>query len=101
MKATTARQKAIRDAMRRLVPDAPYADASRIFEDAIRRHLRHMAPHDAVILTATGVARHEHTEYDALLAEGQDRDAARFLVADDTDDVLERWGATFRVGRNG
>ena len=101
MKATTARQKAIRDALRRLVPDAPYADASAIYEQAIRRHLRHMAPHDAVILAATAVARHDHTDYDALLAEGQDRDAARFLSADDTDDALERWGATFRVGRDG
>ena len=98
MRATTARQKAIRDAVRRLLPAIPMFHAEAVFDAAISRRFRHMAPHDAVILSATARARHEETSYDALLAEGMDRDAARFLTREDTQDALDVWGATFSVG---
>ncbi|TIR83698.1 MAG: DUF2293 domain-containing protein, partial [Mesorhizobium sp.] len=35
-----------------------------------------------------------HTDYDKLLAEGYDRDSARFFVIDETNEVLTRWRAT-------
>jgi hypothetical protein len=38
--------------------------------------------------------RHAHTDYDRLLAEGYDRAAARFFVADAINAVLTRWRAT-------
>ena len=45
--------------------------------------------------------RHVHTDYDRLLAEGYDRDAARFFVADDTDAVLTGWGCQRSVSESG
>jgi hypothetical protein len=33
------------------------------------------------------------TEYDDLLAQGYDKDSARFFVADELADVLAGWGA--------
>lgn len=48
----------------------------------------------AVWLAAVTYVRHEHTAYDALLAEGYDRDAARFFVVDEINEVLTRWRAT-------
>jgi hypothetical protein len=47
-----------------------------------------------VWLAATSHIRHRHTDYDALLAEGYDRDAARFFVIDMANDTLTAWGAT-------
>ena len=38
--------------------------------------------------------RHVHTDYDALLADGYDRDAARFFVVDRINEVLTGWRAT-------
>ena len=36
-------------------------------------------------------------DYDALLADGYERDAARFFVIDDMNAVLEHWGSARRV----
>ena len=38
--------------------------------------------------------RHEHTDYDDLLAEGYDAESARHFVLDDMNEVLTGWGAT-------
>ena len=97
MKAATPRQKAVRDAVRLLVPHAPMADVAAIFENAIGKRLRHMAPHDAVTLSAIARARHAHTDYDAMLADGQDRDVARYLTLEDARDALDDWGARFTI----
>lgn len=97
MRPSTPRQKGVRDALRTLVPHAPFADASAIYDNAIGKRLRHMAPHDAVILSAIARARHAHTDYDAMLRAGEDRDVARFLTLDDARDALEAWGAAFSI----
>jgi hypothetical protein len=41
--------------------------------------------------------RHEHTEYDTLLGEGYDREAARFFVVGEMNDTLARWGCARRI----
>ncbi|TIP94580.1 MAG: DUF2293 domain-containing protein, partial [Mesorhizobium sp.] len=45
-------------------------------------------------LATTAHIRHVHTDYEKLLAEGYDRDSARFFVMEQTNMVLTRWRAT-------
>jgi len=90
----TKRQIAIDRAFTLLAPMAPYADAERIRTEAGARHLKTLPPAVAVWLATIAHVRHQHTDYDRLLAEGYDRDSARFFVVDATNAVLTRWRAT-------
>jgi hypothetical protein len=90
----TGRQRAIAKALTVLLPLAPYADTEKIRTEAGARHLKTMPPAIAVWLAAIAHIRHEHTDYEKLLAEGYDRDSARFFVVDQTNAVLTRWRAT-------
>ena len=92
--AGTNRQRAIAKALTALIPLAPYADAHLIRADAGAPHLKTLPPTVAVWLATVAHVRHAHTEYERLLAEGYDRDAARFFVIDEINDVLTRWRAT-------
>jgi len=94
MSGVTGRQKAIGKALTALIPLAPYADTEKIREAALGRNLRTLPPSVAVWLATIAHVRHAHTEYDALLGEGYDRDAARFFVVDAINEVLTRWRAT-------
>ena len=73
---------------------APYADMEKIRADAGAVHMKTLPPTIAVWLATVAHIRHEHTDYEKLLAEGYDRDAARFFVIDDINAVLTRWRAT-------
>lgn len=90
--AGTKRQKAIRGALRALAPGIPLSDAEAVLALAERRHMKTLPPATALWLALGSHVRHSHTDYDRLLGEGYERDAARFFVADDTDDVLTGWG---------
>lgn len=90
--AGTRRQQAIRKALRALAPGIPLADAQAVIELAERRHMKDLPPSTALWLALGSHVRHAHTDYDRLLTEGYERDAARFFVADDTDAVLTGWG---------
>jgi hypothetical protein len=90
----TGRQRAIAKALTVLLPLAPYADTEKIRTEVGARHLKTMPPAIAVWLAAIAHIRHEHTDYEKLLAEGYDRDSARFFVVDQTNAVLTRWRAT-------
>lgn len=90
----TQRQRAIAKVLTALLPAAPYADTEPIREAANAPHLKSLPPSIAVWLATVAHVRHRHTEYDALLDEGYDRDAARFFVVDQVNDVLTRWRAT-------
>ena len=72
-------------------------DAEIIFASALAGHLRHLPPAIAVWLATTSRARHAHTEYDTLLAEGYEPDAARFFVIDAMNEVLTKWGCARQV----
>ncbi|NJO53676.1 MAG: DUF2293 domain-containing protein [Bacteroidales bacterium] len=92
--AGTRRQRALRRAIRDLVPHVPLADAEPIFRQALSAPaLRGLPPSIAVWLAATTYVRHCHTDYDALLAEGYDRDAARYFVVDRMNEILTHWGS--------
>lgn len=88
----TRRQQAIRKALRALAPGIPLSDAQSVVELAERRSMKELPPSTALWLALGSHVRHSHTDYDRLLSDGYDRDAARFFVADDTDAVLAGWG---------
>lgn len=92
--ASTNRRRMVNKALTLLVPFAPYSDAEAIRALANDRKLRTLPPAIAVWLATVSHVRHAHTEYDALLEEGYDRDAARHFVVDDINTVLTRWRAT-------
>jgi hypothetical protein len=90
--AGTKRQQAIRKALRALAPGIPLADAEAVLDLAERRHMKTLPPSTALWLALGSHVRHSHTDYDRLLAEGYDRDAARFFVVEEIDAVLSGWG---------
>ncbi len=92
--ATTGRQRAVARALTALLPMAPYADTEPIRSAALDRKFRDLPPAIAVWLATIAYVRHMHTDYDRLLAEGYDRDSARFFVLDAINEVLTRWRAT-------
>ena len=94
MRPQTNRQRLIRQALTILVPRAPYGEFAAIYERARAARLRDLAGEDAAFLALVSHVRHEHTDYDALLEEGYDRESARHFVLDDTNAVLTEWGAT-------
>ncbi|MEP3430412.1 MAG: DUF2293 domain-containing protein [Roseibium sp.] len=97
MAGGTKRQKDMRKALRALAPRLPMIDAEAILDIALAGHLRHLPPSIAVWQATTTHLRHEHTDYDALLNEGYDRDSARHFVADDINSMLADWGSQKRL----
>lgn len=94
MKPSTKRQQAVGKAIETLLPYAPLADTAKIRALANDRKLRGLPPSVSVWIATVAHVRHEHTDYDTLLAEGYDRDAARFFVIDAINAVLTSWRAT-------
>ncbi|TJV40760.1 MAG: DUF2293 domain-containing protein [Mesorhizobium sp.] len=94
MTAPTGRRRAIAKALTALLPLAPYADMDKIRTDAGSVHMKTLPPTIAVWLAAIAHIRHMHTDYEKLLADGYDRDSARFFVIEQTNVVLTRWRAT-------
>lgn len=93
----TRRQKEMRKALRVTAPRIPFADAEPVLAGALAPHLRHMPPSVAVWLALVAHVRHAHSDYDALLAEGYERDAARYFALPSINDTLLDWGATRQV----
>jgi hypothetical protein len=91
---STGRRKAIAKALTVLLPMAPYADIEKIRTDAGAPHLKAMPVSIAVWLATVAHIRHAHTDYEKLLAEGYDRDSARFFVVDEINAWLTKWRAT-------
>ena len=94
MTAPTGRRRAIAKALTVLLPMAPYADTEAIRTDAGAKHMKALPPAIAVWLATIAHVRHQHTDYEKLLAEGYDRDSARFFVVGQTNTVLTGWRAT-------
>lgn len=81
-------------ALRALAPHTPFADAQDVLARAAKGTLRALTPNAAVWLALTSHVRHRYTDYDRLLIEGYDRDAARYFVAEETGQQLTAWGCT-------
>ncbi|WP_428643163.1 DUF2293 domain-containing protein [Roseibium sp.] len=97
MTGGTKRQKEMRKALRVLLPRVPMADAEAILSVALSGHLRHLPPTICLWQATTSHIRHALTDYDTLLDDGYDRDAARYFVLDDMNAVLETWGCRKRL----
>ncbi|QDC00083.1 DUF2293 domain-containing protein [Mesorhizobium sp. 8] len=94
MSAPTGRRRALARALTLLLPMAPYADIEKIRADAGAVHMKTLPPSVAAWLATVAHVRHAHTDYETLLEEGYDRDAARFFVIDRINAVLTSWRAT-------
>jgi hypothetical protein len=90
----TKRQQAMTKALRSLAPQIPLADASHVLARAAKGSLKALSPNVSVWLALTSHVRHRHTDYDRLLIEGYDRDAARYFVIEQTERQLTHWGCT-------
>lgn len=90
----TFRRKAVAKALTALLPLAPYSDTEKIRTIAHSAKFRDLPASIAVWLATVAHVRHEHTEYDHLLEEGYDREAARFFVIDAINETLTSWRAT-------
>jgi hypothetical protein len=99
--AATRRNQDLRKALRALAPLIPYADSEPVLERAAKLTRADLSVGAALWLALVAHVRHRHTEYDALLAEGYDRDAARHFVAGPTEGVLTRWGCQKRIDVEG
>lgn len=80
-----------------MVPRAPMSDFLEIEIAASSGHLRHLPLSIAVWQAITSYARHNHTDYDVLLADGYDQDSARHFIVDDLNATLELWGCSRKV----
>jgi hypothetical protein len=100
MTAPTKRRQAIAKALTALIPMAPYADAEKIRTEAGAVHMKTLPASTALWLSTVTHIRHEHTDYDQLLADGYDRDSARFFVIERINEVLTRWRATRLLDAN-
>ena len=90
----TRRQMAMVRTLRSLAPLIPHADALDVLARAGKGTLRDLSPAAGVWLALTSHVRHRYTNYDDLLADGYERDAARFFVIGETERQLAEWGCT-------
>ncbi len=93
----TQRNLELRRRLRSLAPLIPLADSEPVLERAAKLMRQNLTPGAALWLAMVTHIRHRYTGYDALLAEGYDRDAARHFVLEETDAVLRRWGCSKQV----
>jgi len=90
---------AFADAVRAQYPDCPSDEARLIAEHACAKHSGRVGRSasakqleaNAVMLAVRAHVRHAKTDYDLLLAEGQERLEARDVVADKVEEILVRW----------
>lgn len=80
-------------ALHHLAPRLPAHEFDAVVDHAMDSPgLRVASPENAAWLSLVAYARHTMTDYDALLAEGYDRDSARYFVAGALENLLAGWG---------
>jgi hypothetical protein len=95
-----ARRGRIAEALGVIAPAVPGFDRAAILDHAEDSPgLRKASPQAAAWAALVAYVRHTYTDYDGLLADGTDMDAARFFVLDDINRVLADWGCRRRVGQ--
>jgi len=94
-----SRRAALEAALRRLAPKIPPHEFGAVIDHALdSAALQTAAPDTAAWLALVAYVRHVFTDYDALLAQGYDRDSARHFVADEMAAVLQEWGVRRKLG---
>ena len=92
-------RSAVSAALRHIAPHLPAHEFAAVVDHAMDSPgLSVAAPENAAWLSLVAYARHSLTDYDALLAQGYDRDSARFFVADELAALLAGWGAKRKLG---
>ena len=92
-------RSAVSSALRHLAPHLPAHEFATVVDHAMDSPgLRVATPENAAWLSLVAYARHTFTDYDALLAQGYDRDSARFFVADELAALLAEWGVKRTLG---
>jgi hypothetical protein len=92
------RRSEIENAVRALAPKIPRHEFEAVVDHALdSAGLKTAATKSAAWLSLVSYVRHTYTEYDELLGQGYDRDAARFFVAEEIDPVLKSWGVQRRL----
>ena len=90
---------AIASVLRHLAPRLPAHEFEAVVDHAMDSPgLRVASPENAAWLSLVAYARHTFTDYDALLAQGYDRDSARFFVAEELEELLAGWGVKRKLG---
>jgi hypothetical protein len=97
---STHRQRSIADGLTTLAPLMPFADAEHVRAHAARLTRQNLSLGAALWLALVARVRHAHTEYDALLADGYDRDSARFFTREPANAVLMRWGCRREIAES-
>src|SRR6476659_704014 len=89
----------IESALRHLAPRLPAHEFAAVVDHAMDSPgLSGASPENAAWLSLVAYARHTFTDYDALLAQGYDRDSARFFVAEELAALLAEWGVKRKLG---
>src|SRR6186997_918176 len=89
----------IEEALRRLAPKIPPHEFGAVIDHARdSAGLKAASAESAAWLSLVAYLRHALTDYDELLAQGYDRDSARFFVADDMQALLDDWGVRRKLG---
>jgi len=91
----------IEAALRHLAPKIPAHEFGAVIDHALDSEgLKSAAPETAAWLSLVAYVRHVFTDYDALLAQGYDRDSARHFVTAEMEAVLKGWGVRRPLGED-
>ncbi len=83
----------IESALRHLAPKMPAHEFDAVVDHVLDSvGLTSAAPPDAAWLSLVAYTRHVFTDYDALLAQGYDRESARHFVAEHMEATMRGWG---------
>ena len=94
-----SRRDLLEAALRRLAPKIPPHEFGAVIDHALDSAGLHVAaPDNAAWLSLVAYVRHTFTDYDELLAQGYDRDSARFFVAEELAGLLVEWGVKRKLG---
>jgi hypothetical protein len=99
LKSPMPKRSDLEDAVLRLAPRIPAHEFAAVVDHALDSPgLRGAVPETAAWLSLVAYVRHTVTDYDDLLAQGYDKDSARFFVAGEMAATLESWGARRKLG---
>jgi hypothetical protein len=94
-------RSAVASALRHLAPLLPAHEFAAVVDHAMdSTGLSVASPENAAFLSLVAYARHTFTDYDALLAQGYDRDSARYFVAEEVAALLAAWGVKRSLGED-
>lgn len=85
----------MKEQLKQLYPHMPEVDVERAVKSALKRNgliETEGLSHSALYWTAAAVARHCHTDYDARLKRGEDKQSARVATRDQVRAKLREWG---------